>query len=447
MQVGRGARFTKLIPVSRGYAIPWAGYAYIATIVLIALGAINSGNNLLFWAFGLGVGGVIVSGLISGTMMMGVELERAVPSHGACGEPFAVIHRVKNVRRWMPVFGLTIEEVPAAQRRALRSRAVATWPSVFPMWAALRSFVAYVPPGESVEARAEGVPNRRGEISFDVVRVTTTFPFGLVRKSVYFREASGRAASSVVLPLVVRLVSGAWGASGAEARLGRGQRPREGVNEEFFSLREFVEGDQLRSIAWKASSRLGVPLVRQSVPPQGGNVKLALATSGAKGVELERAVTLAASIVAEASREGRNIRLDIGSSASSGSSSEHAGGRASLIAMLEALARYRGEESSPRGGERGRRRDETHVVVTATSNGTASDNRGRDGRGLDGVVRVSATDLEALAIPSERAKLELLAEVDGKAMDSTRNRNGRSAEVMAMGGGGASADQGGGGGA
>jgi hypothetical protein len=46
---------TAMRVVSRRYHLHFPGLVYIATTVMLAFGAVQSQNNLLFWAFGIAV--------------------------------------------------------------------------------------------------------------------------------------------------------------------------------------------------------------------------------------------------------------------------------------------------------------------------------------------------------------------------------------------------------
>lgn len=230
------------------------GVVYVVTTMIIVVGAVNGQNNLLFWLFGLAVGGLVVSGIISGASLMGIRLERAVPARARVGEPTEIRYRVRNRNRFFPAFALLIEEWPVAFRR----NESPTWSQRMPLFAA---FCPGVRAGSMTPASASIIPHARGEASFVAVRVSSTFPFGITRKSVMFighqRTLIWPEAIEANLSVVL---SGATGDEdvASQRRSGGG---------EFVALREYVAGDPVRSIAWKPTSRLGRPIVREYAPP------------------------------------------------------------------------------------------------------------------------------------------------------------------------------------
>ncbi|XOV76788.1 MAG: hypothetical protein ACFHWZ_08095 [Phycisphaerales bacterium] len=62
--------------VARRYHMHSGGVFYIVVTVLLGIGSINSQNNLLFIVFGVALGAMLVSGVVSGAMMMGLEVDR-----------------------------------------------------------------------------------------------------------------------------------------------------------------------------------------------------------------------------------------------------------------------------------------------------------------------------------------------------------------------------------
>ena len=57
--------------LKRRYHLHIPGFVYVALVLIIAVAAMNSQNNLLFWIFGVLFSGLLVSGILSGWMMLG----------------------------------------------------------------------------------------------------------------------------------------------------------------------------------------------------------------------------------------------------------------------------------------------------------------------------------------------------------------------------------------
>ena len=91
-------------------------------------------------------------------------------------------------------------------------------------------------------------------------------------------------------------------------------RARAASGTEFHALRDYIEGDDLRQVHWRASARSENLKVREVEPDGLRRCTVALDdTTGEYSPEgFERAVSVAASAIASASRAGLQLRLVIG---------------------------------------------------------------------------------------------------------------------------------------
>ncbi|MCA9284421.1 MAG: hypothetical protein KDA22_04350, partial [Phycisphaerales bacterium] len=174
----------------RRYHLHLAGVLYIALAVLVGIAAANRPNNLLVWVFGVMLSAVLVSGIVSGVMMLGVRVARLDPRHGRVGEPLVVRYAITN-RSWlMPIFNLHVAEQPDPEAGAKhgkgRAARIAPAPEATTDWTdlldAADAWVMHAGPGETVHGEAVMWPRRRGPVRLDRLRVWSTFPFGLIRK-------------------------------------------------------------------------------------------------------------------------------------------------------------------------------------------------------------------------------------------------------------------------
>jgi uncharacterized protein (DUF58 family) len=301
--------------VRRRYHFHFPGVVYVFITVLLAVGAFNSQNNLLFWAFGFALAILVVSGAISGAMLMGVTVEREPTAPAVAGEPVQIRYRVHNRNRLIPIFALHIEELrpPAARpprRRRRRGRGEPSAPQASDWGGRLspvRGFVAHVGPGQTVLCDAPGRALRRGVATLTRFRVQTTFPFGLVRKSVEFSQKRTILIRPRIEPPPDRRIVA------APQRQARGlTRPsvRTGDGTEFFALREYSPGDSLRTVAWKPSARLEKLHVRQNSALLPDRIWIGVhAPSGSEEQRAERALGLAAGLVDEAIRREIEVGL------------------------------------------------------------------------------------------------------------------------------------------
>ncbi|MFZ2873855.1 MAG: DUF58 domain-containing protein [Phycisphaerales bacterium] len=273
--------------VSRRYHFHAPGVAYIATTIVLFAGAANAQNNLLFWLFGLCTAALAASGFISGGMLMRVRVERELPRVAQVGEPVFVRYRVANGSRIMPLMGLTIEELGGAGQGRLTP---------------VRAFVAHVPPGQSREVVAQAAGDARGSCELHRFRVWTTFPFGLMKKSVTFEQEAGvlvrPRVAEVVLPHMLE---------GRERGRSARQHAREG--EEFHSLREYTAGDSARRIAWRPSARRDQEVVSERSVQAAQSFHLRLVAER-EGAVAEAVASAAAGLALVALRRGIGVGLE-----------------------------------------------------------------------------------------------------------------------------------------
>lgn len=282
------------VRVGRSYRSGTSGALYLFTTIFLGIGAINAQNNLLFFAFGLAIAGLVVSGVISGSGLMGLRIERLDPPPGEVGSPGVIRYRVSNANRLVPLLCVWVEE--RAFKRAGDAKACAK-PSP--------AYIELLAPGASTIVESFVVPTRRGVVELGEFRGRSGFPFGLVSKIVRFRQPSEwtvrparleltRAASERIVPR---------GPRGADVSSGRGD------GQEFYGLREYTEGDSIREIAWKPSARAGSLLVMQRTSPKAAKVKVRFDPAGADAEAFELGLAMTASVLRACQESGVQTSL------------------------------------------------------------------------------------------------------------------------------------------
>lgn len=168
-----------------------------------------------------------------------------------------------------------------------------------------------VPPGESRRLDTALRPARRGDLRADRVTVRTVGPLGL----------AGRQASFDV-PGTVRVLPEFASRRHLPSRLarlremdGRAAVQVRGAGTEFDSLREYVIGDDVRSIDWRASARRADVVVRTWRPERDRRVLIVLDTSRTSAARtadeprLDSSIEAALLLAALASRAGDRVEL------------------------------------------------------------------------------------------------------------------------------------------
>jgi uncharacterized protein (DUF58 family) len=261
MKLGRAvARLTRLLRPPRTLRVTRAGRTYLVLTIGIGLGALNTGNNLLYLVLGLQLATIVASGLLSEASLRGLSIRRLGADAPHAGEPF--VYRWGLSRRRGTSFALTISE----GHSDLKGHAT----------------VAVLPPGAEVVVRGRLVAPRRGPYRLSGVRVSTTFPLGLFVKG---RELE-LPGELLVYPRRVAPPSSELARYG-----GLGDRParrfwRDGDGDTA-GLRPLRDGEDARRVHWLKSAHGGQLLRVERDAEQTQTVVLHLDV-GAPGPALER---------------------------------------------------------------------------------------------------------------------------------------------------------------
>ncbi len=312
----------------RSYHLHPPGIIYLITTFFLAIGGFNSQNNLLFWAFGVAIAGLIISGIVSGAPLMKLELARDRVGPSAVGESLRLRYRVRNTGRFWPAFALRIDELFNLKGQR-------------PWWSGFQAVVTHVGPREMVQARGQTQALRRGIHEIRTVRISTTFPLGLVRKCLYFDLPQQVTVRPRVLELRYEIRARLTPSLEHTAK----SHNRVGPGDEFYALREYEPGDPIRTIQWRASARRDTLLVRQNAAPAPPRLTIRLETPPADLPEeqFENTIALAASLLAAAGRERLAAGLTI---CWAGVWFPPASGQAATERALDALAAIKLSESS-----------------------------------------------------------------------------------------------------
>ncbi len=258
---------------------------------------------------------MLISGVISGSGLMGLRVERLPVREARLGQPSSVRYRLRNRNRLMPAYSLTIEELDvdrlsepmrgrdgetSAQRANLRWPAFMSRPSAFVPQARARC---------DVTSEALMLPKSRGVASLRVIRISSSFPFGLMRKSIVYEQE----AQATILPARVTLAPSLRRDVRACAESGTQVSTRVGMGDDFFGIREYVPGDSPRQIAWRASARVGELLVRQTSAPAPHRLWVVLDLRGpaVRSWSFELAIAATAELLREATNQGFAVGLSV----------------------------------------------------------------------------------------------------------------------------------------
>ncbi|WP_203137817.1 DUF58 domain-containing protein [Microbacterium sp. JZ31] len=168
-----------------------------------------------------------------------------------------------------------------------------------------------VPPHESRSAAVPLLPRRRGELRTEFAVIRSAGPLGLAGVQ---RRMEAPGAIRVLPPFHSRRHLASRVARLRELDGNTSVQVR-GQGTEFDSLREYVRGDDVRSIDWRATARAGSTMLRTWRPERDRHVVILIdtgrtaATRAGDGTRLEAAFEAALLLAALAVRAGDHVHL------------------------------------------------------------------------------------------------------------------------------------------
>lgn len=265
-----------------------AGRALVVMTLAVGFAAFNTGNNLLFFGWGLLLSSIIVSGILSEATLQAVHVDPRAPGELRARLAGVLPFFVANRRR-LPAFAVELQALFDAPASAT----------------AARTFELRVEPGARRAVDLAFTPRRRGRLRVSFVRALTAFPFG-------FFEKEKRIALEAPFEVVVfpgRVDVGAV-AQDLLARLGEAPARRVGPGDELFSLRPYRSGDDPRRIAWRRAARTGRLVVRETEAARSRDIVIELVVHELVApVDLDHAIDVAASLAEDLLAAGHAVGL------------------------------------------------------------------------------------------------------------------------------------------
>lgn len=213
-----------------------SGYVFVLILALLLLSAWNTGENLLYVLLG-GVASFVILSLFSvWWTLQKIALLREPPHAVHRTEPFLVPVRIENRRWFFPAIALRVEDA------AERGKQI--------------GFVMKIPARCAATLNVVCELKRRGVYRLPPFEIVTSFPFGLFERRKRFSDKQ----EIIVYPRVRAVRTSAVEQSPGNTTFAR-RASADG--DEYFGLREYQPGDELRRIAWRVSARRGIWMVRE----------------------------------------------------------------------------------------------------------------------------------------------------------------------------------------
>jgi len=299
------------------YDVTREGLFYLALTILIAVGALNTGNNLLFIVVAAMLAAVLISGIVSAVMLLGLEVEFTAPQHVFARRSYAAEVHVRNPRPFLPSFSINV--VPPPEKKLRTHWRWRRTVFIFPpprtgrkAWVRLpdlsldkvrdtpeppqlfsgRIYLPYIPPRQTVAAPLDLQFPARGRYRQQGIGVATRFPFSFLLKT----RIVPLAQEVLVFPAVdttpefLEVLPTITGELESYTR-GRGH--------DLYRIRNYQPEDSARHVDWKSTAKSGTLQVREFTREDERRVRL-IFDNPLEGVleheAYESAVSLAASL-------------------------------------------------------------------------------------------------------------------------------------------------------
>jgi uncharacterized protein (DUF58 family) len=235
-----------------------------------------------------------ISYVICRLTLGGIKIERVLPEHAAVGQNATIQYDFHNRKLIWPSLSIGLAELDGAEAFVQQPQA----------------YVLHVPPGDSASVPVTIIPKRRGLHKLTTYQISTSFPFGFIRRALLGREDDQILIYPALGYVSPRLLSMCRSAE----RGGANMKPSRNGADEFYGVKEFRPGESPRLIYWKRSARTGELVSKEMVqisPPR----LLILVDSFIESptlsghVAVEKAIAMAASLASRAMDSGMAIGL------------------------------------------------------------------------------------------------------------------------------------------
>jgi len=280
------------------------GKRFLLAAVLIAVAALNTGNNLIYLILSLMLSFLVISYLILRLNLAGLVLEVSAAGPVFAGEEVSVELLIRNKKR-IPVFSVIIAAPDATEQ----------------------VYCGEISGNSVFRGRMVMAFRKRGLYGYRNFVVQSGFPFILFRKSMSVNVSGQVLVYPKLLDIkdMIEVIEGRREEAGAAVR-GRG----DGV----YSLRAFQYGDDWRRIHWKASARQNGFFIREYAEYSSQQITILLDNLLPHEGELfEAVVSISASLAKQYVERGYPVRIiAAGKTIPFGSGNEH------LLSIFHMLA-------------------------------------------------------------------------------------------------------------
>ncbi len=241
----RKVRSSHITPVKRKPSLDFSvtGLVFSTMMMFLGLAAINSQANLLFGVFGLMIGVLFISGVVSRSVLRRLSVERIFPEMMFVGQRGTIVYRFTNQKRYWPSLSVCLGELDGNEAFTQQ----------------IYAYMLHAAAGLTAAVPVTVLPRRRGLHEFERYQLSTSFPFGFVKRAIEKRQAE----TALVFPASAKVDPKVLSLCRAAEKTGTMMRPRRGGVDEIYGVKEYRAGDNPRWINWKRSARTGQLVVKE----------------------------------------------------------------------------------------------------------------------------------------------------------------------------------------
>lgn len=215
------------------------GGGFIFLLFAVGIGAINTGNNLLYLVLAMCCSFIVVSGILSEQTLKGISVQVALPKTLYPEDSYPLHLKISNCKTTIPSYSLYVE-FPLDPMGRYRIEQTA--------------YAYQVSSQSSVDKSLIFVGLKRGPVHLKTVYLKTSFPFGFFVKI----KALPIAVETLIFPVIknVTLPSATEYSEEGEGAIGL-------ARDDLYSIREYQPGDPMASVHWKSSAKTGTLRVKE----------------------------------------------------------------------------------------------------------------------------------------------------------------------------------------
>jgi uncharacterized protein (DUF58 family) len=278
-------------PVRRRPSLDFSltGLIYCSMMMFMGIAAINTQANLLFGVFGLMIGILLVSGIISRLVLKHVRITREMSEHASVGKPVSISYQFRNYKRFWPSFSISLAELDGVQGFVRQPQ----------------SYLLHAAAQTDATVPVQVIPKRRGLHTFDRYQLSTSFPFGFIKRAIERRHTD----AIIVYPATARVDPRLLALCQPAEKNGPTMRPRRGGIDEFYGLKEHRRGENPRFIYWRRSARTGVLVAKEMTQVAPPRLLVLVDTylanrTRSEHAQVEKTIAMAGSLVSAALEQG-----------------------------------------------------------------------------------------------------------------------------------------------